>query len=348
MKAKTLWLATLFIFLTVGVFPLYVEGAQQIKRLGVTPIYKSKNLQADKVYSVVKKAEKDLKIGFQKAGAADLFTPFMDQLQASKPESVQIQPGERLEWMLFKKGKLVGVAKDVTWAGKKPFKAYRTMVRYNDKIYEFIIPGICLNVALKSTSDIPKPPPPPPPPPKAEAPAPPPPPPPKAEEEKVAPPPPPPPPPPAAPAKVEEPKKGFFVFDIGPLFRTDPSVFGTLRGGYMYKFTDKFALTGLLGYQALLMDDNKPLEDHSAFTADALFSFYPVKRFFIGAGVGGWFTSKETKLDAIGEIGFHITDFEKGPNIAVFAEYRYAFDQDANDKKYPSSDRIGLGLRILF
>ena len=222
MKAKTVWLTLLF-FLTVGVFPLYVEGATKIKRLGATPVCKIKEPPGRQSIFRGKKNERDLKTGFRKAGVADLFDPFMDQLKASQPEAVQIQPGETLEWMLFKKGKLVGVAKDVVWAGKKPFKAFRTVVQYQDKNYEFIIPAICLNVALKSITDIPKPPPPPPPPPKVEAPAPPPPPPPTAEEAKVAPPPP---PPPAEPAKVEEPKKGWIVVDPGPMQRIDPTMFG--------------------------------------------------------------------------------------------------------------------------
>ena len=105
MKAKTVWLTLLF-FLTVGVFPLYVEGATKIKRLGATPVCKIKNLQADKVYFQVKKNERDLRTGFRKAGVADLFDPFMDQLKASPPETVQVQPGATLEWMLFKKRKI--------------------------------------------------------------------------------------------------------------------------------------------------------------------------------------------------------------------------------------------------
>ncbi len=311
MKAKTVWLTLLF-FLTVGVFPLYVEGAQKIKRLGATPVCMIKNLQADKVYSSVKKNERDLRTGFRKAGVGDVFDPFMDQLKASPPETVQIQPGETLEWMIFKKKKLVGVAKDVVWAGKKPFKAFRTVVRYQDKNYEFIIPAICLNVALKGITDIPKPPPPPPPPPKVEAPAPPPPPPPKAEEAKVAPPPP-------EPAKVEEPKKGFIVLDAGFMQRLDPTLFGFARIGYMYKFTEKMALTGLVGNAFLAKETDVRKNDYPAFSGDVIFSFYPVKRFFIGVGAGAWVNTKETKVDAILETGFHLTDFDKAPNIAVFA-----------------------------
>jgi len=342
MKAKTIWLI-LLLFLTVAVFPLYVEGATKIKRLGVTPICKIKNLQAEKVYSMLKKNEKDLRVGFRKAGMAELFDPFMDQLNSAKPETVLIQPGENLEWMLFKKKKVVGVAKEVVWAGKKPFKAFRTVVRYEDKNYEFIIPAICLNVALKSISEIPKPPPPPPPPPKKEEPAPPPPPPPKAEEAKPAPPPPPPPPP--EPEPKAEAKKGFVVVDLGPVIRTDPSAAGMLRAGYMYRFTDHLALTGLVGYSMILSDAKPRYNDYNAFTGDVIFSFYPVKRFFLGVGVGGWFNDHNNTFDAIGEAGVHLTDMEKGPNIVLFMEGRVAFSHKDQD---PPTERIGAGIRFLF
>jgi hypothetical protein len=338
MKAKTLWVTLLF-FLTVAVFPLYVEGATKIKRLGATPVCKIKNLKADKVYAAAKKSERDLKTGFQKAGVGDVFEPFMDQLKTGKIETVQIQPGETLEWMLFKKKKLVGVAKDVVWAGKKPFKAFRTVVRYNDKDYEFIIPAICLNVSLKGITNVPKPTPPPPPPPKVEAPAPPPPAPPKAEEAKVAPP-----PPPAEPAKVEEPKKGWIVLDAGPMQRIDPTIFGMVRIGYMYRFTEQMALTGLIGNEFLLRDTNKR-NDYPAFSADVIFSYYPVRRFFLGVGAGAWITGKETKPDAIVEVGFHLTDFAKDPNFAIFLEGRSSFSKTSEELP---SERIGIGFRMLF
>ncbi len=345
MKAKTVWLTLLLFLLTVGVFPLYVEGAQKIKRLGVTPIHKEKNLRADKVFYAAKKVEKDLKVGFQKAGLPEVFEPFMDRLKGSIPATVQVPPGTTFHWMLFKKGKMVGVAKDAVWAGKKPFKAFLTFVEYDNKNYEFVIPAICLNVALKSITDIPKPPPPPPPPPKKEAPAPPPPPPPKAEEPKVTPPPPPPPPP---PAKVEEPQKGFVVVDFGPVIRTDPSLFGFIRAGYMYRFTEKFALTGLLGYANLIYDNNYNPErghDYPALSADVIFSYYPTNRFFLGLGVGAWNTSRDTKADAIAEVGFHFMDFTKGPNVAIFLEGRAGFTQDQDALP---TERIGAGIRIFF
>ncbi|MEW6186271.1 MAG: hypothetical protein AB1585_11085, partial [Thermodesulfobacteriota bacterium] len=317
----------------------YVEGAQKIKRLGVTPIYKAKNLQAEQVYATAKKAEKDLNAGFKKAGAPELFAPFMVQLKDAKPETVQVQTGEKMQWMMYKKNKKVGVARDVIWAGKKPFKAFRTVVRYNNMDYEFIIPAICLNVALKDIKDVPKPPPPPPPPPKKEEPKvapPPPPPPPKKEEAKAAPPPPPP------PAKVEEPKKGFVVVDVGPMVRLDPTWFGLVRGGYQYRFTEKLSLTGLVGVAAKL---DGPENDYTGFLGDVVFAFHPARKFWVGAGAGVWITEKETDVDVILQTGFQFNDKPKGPNFGMFFELRSVYDEIGD---FMEKGRVGAGLRILF
>jgi len=340
MRRKTVWLTLLF-FLAAGLFPLYLEAAQQIKRLGVTPIHKAKDLQAHQVYTTAKKVEKDLKAGFEKAGLGELFGPFMDQLKSAKPEKVQVPVGEQFQWMMFKK-KTVRVAKDAVWAGKKPFWAFKTVVRHKEKDYEFIIPAVCFNVALKSVTAVQKPTPPPPPPPvkKEEAkPAPPPPPPVVKEEAKPAPPPPPPAP---APAKAEEPKKGFFVVDVGPMVRLDPSWFAMIRGGFMYRFHPKFAVTGMIGGAPLL---DGPDNDYSAVLADAVFSFYPTKRFFIGAGIGMWSTEKKTDADVILQAGFNFTDKAKGPNFGMYFEARSDTDEIGD---FLETGRIGIGFRMMF
>ena len=121
MKAKTIWL-TLLLFLTIAVFPLYVEGAQKIKQLGVTPVCKIKNLQADKVYAAVKKNERDLRTGFQKAGVADVFDPFMDQLKTSKPETVQVQPGTSSNGCSLRKRNWSVLPKTWSGPGKNPLR----------------------------------------------------------------------------------------------------------------------------------------------------------------------------------------------------------------------------------
>jgi hypothetical protein len=338
MKIKTL-LLSLFLVLTFVIFPLQVHAAKKILHLGATPFYKVKNLQAEFIPTIVQKVEKDVKIGFDKAGAADLFDPFMDQIKSAQLEEVQIQPGETLQWMLYKKKNKVRVSQDVIWAGKKPFRAYRFVVQYNDKNYEFIFPAICLNISLKGISDVPKQVTPPPPPPRAEAPVEPPPPPPKAEEPLT--PPPPPPPPPVV-------KKGFIVVDAVPLWRMDPSNFALIRAGYMYNFTDKLALTGLLGFAGLLNDSNDKHSmrgaDSSAFTADLLFSFFPTKQFYLAVGVGEWFCDNST-FDGIGEVGFQFMDYDKRPSLGVFLEGRSSF---SNDQHKLPSERIGFGFRLLF
>ena len=88
----------------------------------------------------------------------------MEQLKTAKLEPVNIRPGEGLKWMIYKKKGKVRVSRDVVWAGKAPFQAYRMVVRHNDRDYEFIMPKACLNISLKEVTEVPKamaPPPPP-------------------------------------------------------------------------------------------------------------------------------------------------------------------------------------------
>ena len=321
-----------------------MDAATQLKKMGGNPFYKAKGLKAERVYPMLTRLKADVKRGFAKAGAAELYEPFMEQLKTAKLEPVDIRPGEALKWMIYKKKGKVAVSRDLVWSGKAPFQAYRMVVRHNDRDYEFIMPKACLNISLKEVTEVPKVMAPPPPP---------------KEEPKVAPPPkepeaappvaaappPAPVPPPARRRTGEEPKaaakKGFIVADIGPLFRFDVSAFAMGRIGYRYKFTDQFALTGLVGFAALIDGD----DDHPAFLADAIFTYHPAKWIYLGAGVGLWASSEDSKGDLILEIGFPITDSSKGPNFEFFVEGRSAFDQFDEFGKY---GRVGGGLRILF
>lgn len=322
-----------------------VDAATQLKKMGGNPFYKAKGLKAETVYPVLIRLKGDVKRGFTKAGAAELYEPFMEQLKTAKLEPVDVRPGEGLKWMVYKKKGKVRVSRDVVWAGKAPFQAYRMVVRHNDRDYEFIMPKACLNISLKEVTEVPKvmaPPPPPKEEPKVTAPP---------KEPEAAPPVAAPPvaaAPPAAPVPSPAPetpmaaaKKGFIVADIGPLLRFDVSVFAMGRIGYRYKFTDQFALTGLVGFAALIDGD----DDHPAFLADAIFTYHPAKWIYLGAGAGLWASSEDSKGDLILEVGFPITHSSKGPNFELFAEGRSAFDQFDEFGKY---GRVGVGLRILF
>jgi hypothetical protein len=324
------------------------DAATKLKKLGGHPFYKAGAPKAEGVLPILTRLKTDVKLGFAKAGASELYEPFMEQLKTATLEPVKIQPGEALKWMIYKRKGKVAVSKDLVWSGKAPFQAYRMLVRQSDRDYEFIIPKICLNISLKEVTEVPKamaPPPAPKEEPKVASPS---------KEPEGAPPvaavPPPAPTPSPGPATPEpaadkpkaEAKKGSFVVDVGVLARFDVSAYGLLRAGYRYKFTDQFALTGLLGFAPLIDGDNA---DNPAFLADVLFTYHPAKIIYLGAGVGLWSTSKDSKGDLILEVGFPISAEPKGPNFELFMEGRSAFDQFSDWTKY---GRVGGGLRILF
>lgn len=355
MKMKAMFAGLIGLCLVVAWSIQPVDAATQLKKLGGNPFYKAKGLKSEAVFPLLIRMKADVKRGFAKAGAGELYEPFMEQLKTANPEEVTIQPGENFKWMIYKKKGKVSVSKGLVWAGKAPFQAYRLVVRQGDRNYDFIIPKICLNIGLKDVTEVPKVMAPPPPPPKEEPSASTPPKEPEAIPPVAAAPAPGPtpapglasPPGPASPAPVSEKpkaeaKKGFFVLDVGVLARFDVSAYGLLRAGYRYKFTDQFALTGLLGFAPLIDGDN---EDHPAFLADAIFTYHPSSRIYLGAGVGLWSTSKDSKGDLILEVGFPITHEPKGPNFEFFIEGRNAFDQFNDWTKY---GRVGGGLRILF
>ena len=355
-KGMAFVLMVFFLFLSMGFQPL--EASTPLTKLGRAPFYKAKSLKADDVYPLLVRMKKDVARGFTQAGVADLYEPFMEQVKKQPPEEVKVQPGQSLQWMMYKKKGKVRVTRDRVWTGKAPFEAYRIVVRHKDTDYDFIVPKICFNISLKEITAVPKTAAPPAAPPKEEPKTPPP-----VKEPAVTPPAkesdkpavPPAPPvkepdkpaaPPAPPVKEpEKPKvdaqKGFFVGDVGMLGRFDVSAFGLLRVGYRYKFHEKLAVTGLVGAAPLLDGDN----DESAFLADAILTYYPFSNFFLGAGVGLWASSSNSKADLILEIGIPINQAPESLNFELFLEGRSAFDQMGDWTKY---GRVGGGLRILF
>jgi len=152
MKKKVIFIVLILSFI-FGIHPLY--ASTQLKRLGNSPFYKADDLQAEAIYPIIIQNKENAKTGFIKAGAINLFHPFMEQLKTVKIDAVQVPPGETFMWMIFKKKKKVFVLSDVEWAGKDPFEAYRFVIEHNRRAYEFIIPKICFNIALKSVTDIP-------------------------------------------------------------------------------------------------------------------------------------------------------------------------------------------------
>ncbi|MEI6613501.1 MAG: hypothetical protein WCL37_01260 [Chrysiogenales bacterium] len=148
---KIIFLGLIFCFL------LTIPAVEKVTRLGQHPFYKSKNIQpADLKIIAVEKAG-DVKMGFEEAGNGELVFAFLEQIQKADVQIVELNPGDRLQWMLFKKGRKILVKKDVVWDGKKPVVAYDFIIFRDGKTYEFIVPKICGNISLKNSREIPAP-----------------------------------------------------------------------------------------------------------------------------------------------------------------------------------------------
>lgn len=125
-----------------------VQAETQLKQLGLNPFYEPELNSVNDLRQMVKKTLPDLKNGFEMAGAANLFEGFVNQTGQPGVEMIDVTSGEKLQWMLYKKGKTVKLVRDVVWTGKKPFKAFRVKVEQSGKRYVFIVPAKCGNVAL--------------------------------------------------------------------------------------------------------------------------------------------------------------------------------------------------------
>ncbi|MDP3481411.1 MAG: hypothetical protein Q8R88_16715 [Desulfoprunum sp.] len=132
-------------------------AAVTLKRLGDHPFIRPAMTTEADLRTMVEKHSADLQAGFAKAGTPELFPEFMSQFPNAKIETVQVAPGQRFDWMLFRKnGKgPVKTVKDVTWGGDAPFDAFKFYIDKDGQRYEFIVPSICGNLSLMAVEAIP-------------------------------------------------------------------------------------------------------------------------------------------------------------------------------------------------
>lgn len=90
----------------------------------------------------------DIKAGFELAGNAELYEPFMEQMKTAEWKDTTLPVGETFPWMLFKSRDQVKVARNIEWAGKDPLPVFIVPVKKDWKQYDFIIPKGCGNIAL--------------------------------------------------------------------------------------------------------------------------------------------------------------------------------------------------------
>lgn len=90
----------------------------------------------------------DIKTGFDMAGNPELYEPFIDQIKTADWSDTTLPVGETFQWMLFKSRDAIKVARNVEWAGKDALPVFIIKVKKDWKIYDFIIPKGCGNIAL--------------------------------------------------------------------------------------------------------------------------------------------------------------------------------------------------------
>jgi hypothetical protein len=159
MKSKKLFCA-LTIFLLIFSVASFA-ATHRLTRIGVNTFaqIRGKVPTAQVMKAIAQNYAGDIKIGLDKVGQGDMYIPFIDQLRAAVFVDKSIPVGDKFYWMFFRVGGKVQVWEDVEWDGTKPLDVFSFSVTKDDKIYEYVIPKPCGNIALYKISDIKLPPP---------------------------------------------------------------------------------------------------------------------------------------------------------------------------------------------
>ena len=318
MEIKWIFKSALFFMCLLLGLGSIVHAETQLKVLGTSPFSQSELKSVDDLRQMVESLRADLKNGFERVGAADLFEGFVTQVNEGEINTIEVEPGQKMQWMLFRSAKAVKVITDLVWAGDESFTAYRLHVDTSGTRYTFIIPVTCGNVALVQANTVPA---------SAAAPEP------VLAPQQTA--------TPESPPAAVEPDKGHFVADIGVMYMDEPVTYLPVRVGYDYRFCDYFSLLGFVGYAPVI--HGKGGLDDGGIMADLL-GVFRYGRMFLGAGAGYWHSDLSEHGDGIAELGYIIYGEPDEQNVSLFVEGRSAFDEFDKLEK----GRIGAGLRFQF
>ena len=322
------WIAAVFLLLGVAGM---AQAQTELNQLGRSPFIKPELKTVGDFQEMVKQTLPDLRSGFAMAGAPELFDDFVIQVEQSNIETVDVPVGEKFQWMIYRKAQRVEVMKDVVWAGREPFKAFRLAVDQNGNRNIFVVPLICGNVALARTTAVPTPAP------AVEQPAP------DVPPVVAAPAPAPAPVPATTPdSPWTDPvlKRGQLVADVGFLHQPDPANYLLFRVGYGYRFHDNYSVLGMIGFAPVVRGD----DDTDSVLAD-LTAYYHFDRMHFGGGLGFWHSSRKDRADLIVNAGYRIYGEAYQRNVSLFLEARAAVDELNDLKKFI---RYGGGVRVHF
>jgi hypothetical protein len=175
----------------------YPTRETQILRLGTSERFSMPMRTVDQLHAMVNKNRSQFTQVLSLASLSGISGQVFDALTIGPVTDTTIQPGTHMEWMAMKRAGKPAIVQNVRWSGRTPFDAWTFDVTDGGYKYTFLVPKVCGNLTLLSStavapaatvSEAPPPPPPPPPPPAPE---------PEPPQVAAAPPPPPPLPPPA-------------------------------------------------------------------------------------------------------------------------------------------------------
>ncbi|MGC8892498.1 MAG: hypothetical protein ACP5P6_07845 [Candidatus Saccharicenans sp.] len=150
MKSKNalIWVSVFLVFCLVASASAEVKKIKSIGHFTFARV-RGKIPTPEVMKMLVDRYSADIKTGFEQAGSADLYQPFIDQLKTAQFEDTTWNPGDTVQWMLFRSHGKVKVSGELEWAGKKPVEVFAVKVKIGFKTYTFIIPKPCGNIALK-------------------------------------------------------------------------------------------------------------------------------------------------------------------------------------------------------
>jgi hypothetical protein len=145
-KAIILFVVFTLVILTAVTF----AQTKKLKRIGLYTFVEIRGEvpSAEVMKQLFQTYASDIKTGFEMAGYPELYEPFMTQLGPAKLEDTTLAVGETMMWMMFKSQGRVKIATDIEWAGNAPLPIYALDVKKDWKIYHFVIPKPCGNIAL--------------------------------------------------------------------------------------------------------------------------------------------------------------------------------------------------------
>jgi hypothetical protein len=129
----------------------------KLKRIGLYTFVEVKGQvpTAEAMKALFERYAEDIKTGFELAGNPELYEPFMDQIKDAPFIETTMPVGDVLPWMLFKSDDKVKVARNVEWAGKEPLPVFVVKIKKDWKVYDFVIPKGCGNIALsRNVADV--------------------------------------------------------------------------------------------------------------------------------------------------------------------------------------------------